>query len=76
METISIKYTLVWRFKDYQYLKITRCRKVFNTKTNKQLKQVLNGGSIGYWVSAEKFIPTSKVNANIELIPKEFIYPF
>lgn len=75
MNIISINYTLVWRFKDHNHIQITRCRKIFNVKTQKQLKCCLNGGVLGYWVASKKFIPLGKINENVELI-KETEMPF
>lgn len=75
MHTVSIKYTLKWRFKKYHNIQITNCKKIINTKTNKILKQCLNGGSIGYWIG-RKFIPKRKLNENIEIIPKKEYCPF
>jgi hypothetical protein len=69
METISVTYSLVWQFKEYPHLKITKCKKVFNCKTGKQLKQTINGGSIGFWIASKLFVPTSKINSKIEKIP-------
>lgn len=71
MQTISINYTLVWRFKNKPHIQVTRCKKVFNLKTGKMLKQTINGGSIGYWLDAKTFIPTSKINQQLELIKKQ-----
>lgn len=70
MSTISIKYSLVWRFVKYPYIQISSCRKIFNVKNNKQLKCCLNGGSLGYWIAKDKFVPLSKINKEVEKIPK------
>lgn len=61
---------MVWRFVKHHHIQVTRCRKVFNVKNNKQLKCCLNGGSLGYWVAKDKFIPLSKINKELERIPK------
>lgn len=76
MNSISVNYTLVWQFKNYPHIKITRCRKVFNTKTGKNLKITTNGGSIGVWLSKNIFIVKTKINTQIELIPKKDYLPF
>jgi hypothetical protein len=70
MQTISISYTLKWRFKNYPYIQITECKKVINTLNGRIKKQVFNGGSIGYWIG-KQFIVKKKLNSYIELIPKE-----
>ena len=74
MNTISISYSLIWQFKDMPNYKISKCKKIFNCKNGKQIKCVLNGGSIGYWIGGN-FIPKSKINDKIEVIPK-IICPF
>lgn len=74
METISIKYGLIWQFKGHENYKFTRCKKCFNTNRGKQVKMVLNGGSIGFWI-ASKFFPLSKINQYLEKITYE-TFPF
>ncbi len=69
MNSISINYPLIWQFKDAKNYQVTKCRKVFNIKTGKLIKQCLNGGSIGYWINS-KFIVKSKLIENIEVIEK------
>jgi hypothetical protein len=69
MPSISITYILIWQFKINTNYKMTRCRKVFNTQRGSLVKCTLNGGSVGWWIGSDKFIPKSKVNENIELIP-------
>ncbi len=67
---ISITYTLKWQFKAHPHIQITECKKVINTLTGRIKKQVLNGGSIGYWIG-KHFIVKKNLNSQIELIPKE-----
>jgi hypothetical protein len=76
MNTISVSYNLIWMLKDYPHLQITKCKKIFNTKTGRRIKITLNGGSIGLWVSPKKFIVKSELNKHIELIPKKQDCPF
>ena len=76
MNTISVSYTLVWQFKDYPHLQITRCRKVINTKTGRVLKQCINGGCVGYWVSSNKFFTKNNINAHIQKIKTDINCPF
>jgi hypothetical protein len=75
MPTISVKYALIWQFKTAPWVQITRCKKVFNIRTGRQHRQVMNGRSIGYWID-NKFIPLSKINENLEKIPKRQRLPF
>lgn len=70
MGTVSVKYDLLWQFKNNPKYKFTSCRKCFNTNTDRQIKMVLNGGSIGFWI-ASKFYPLSKINQHLEKIVYE-----
>jgi len=76
MNSILVSYNLIWRFKNYHYLQISKCRKVFNIKTGKQRRLTVNGGSIGLWVTPKKFIVKSELNTYIEQIPKKEYTPF
>ena len=49
--------------------------KCFNSKTNREIKQVMNGGSIGYCIRG-RFYSLSKLRNQIEKIPKETFCPF
>jgi hypothetical protein len=69
MNTISVTYRLKWRFKQHHNIQVSECGKIFNTKTNRELKIKVNGYSIGFWLG-KKFILKSKLNNYIELIPK------
>ena len=70
MHYISITYTLKWQFKNYRNYKVSKCKRIFNTKTNREVMFRINGGIVGVWIG-KKFIPKSKINSYIELIPKE-----
>ena len=48
MNTITITYTLYWQLKSYPEYQFTKCKKCFNIKTGKQIKQVSQNGCIGY----------------------------
>lgn len=76
MDTISINYSLVWRFKNYPHIQIATDRKIYNTKTGRKLKITRNGGSIGVWVGKNIFITKSKINDHIEVLPKKQYCPF
>ena len=47
---ISNSYVLNWELKDYPNYKFSECGKCFNTKTNREIKKILNGRSIGYCI--------------------------
>lgn len=42
MQSVSIKYSLKWRFKNQPQYAVTECKKVVNMRNNRLLKQVLN----------------------------------
>lgn len=48
MDTISITYTLIYELSFATEYKWSKCKKCFNTKRGKEIKQVMQGGSIGY----------------------------
>ena len=76
MNSISISYTLKWQFKELPHIKISTCKKVFNTKTGRQKKMCVNGGSIGYWLTAKRFVVKKDLNLYIEKIPTYQKTPF
>lgn len=51
--TISNSYVLKWELKNYPKYKWSECGKCFNVKTGRQIKQVLNGRSIGYCINGK-----------------------
>jgi len=71
---IESKYNLKWQLKELPHYKISECKNIFNCKTNRKLKRVVNGYTIGYWIN-KKFIPLNKLNNYCELIKLESI-PF
>lgn len=75
MNTISISYALKWRFKNNYNYQITPCKKIINIKRGNIIKCVINGGSVGWWIAGD-FIPKSKINENVELIPIKEKLPF
>ena len=70
MHTISVTYDLKWQLKTNPTYKWTTCKKLFNTKTGRQIKKTLNCRSVGYWIQG-KFITLNNLRANLELIPKQ-----
>lgn len=70
MKTISLAntYDLKWRFKNHAHIVISTTKEIINTKTNRIIKETVNGGySKGFWID-RKFIPTPKINQYVELI--------
>jgi len=68
MQTISIKYSLIWQIKFAPHYKWSACKKLFNVRTGRQVKKVLNGGSVGYWI-AGKFYSLKKLK-ELKLVEK------
>lgn len=75
MHTISINYTLVWQVKFATHYKFTKCKKMVNCKTCKEMKKVMNGGCIGYCLNG-KFYSLAFLRNHIEKIPKREVLPF
>lgn len=73
-----MKYKLVnnlnlkWQIKKLPYYKWSECKKLINTRTGKEIKKTINGGSIGYWIG-KAFIPITSMSNMVELIPKQKI---
>lgn len=76
MNSISISYDLKWRFKDYPHIQLSDKRTIFNTKTGRIKRITTNGGSIGLWITSNRFIVKTELNKYIEKIPKKEHYPF
>ena len=72
---VNVFYTVKWQFINAPFLKVTPCKKVINCKTSKILKSTQCGGSIGYKI-AGVFIPKSKLNNFLQVIPAIEILPF
>ena len=69
-QSFSKRYTLVWQLKDANKYKFTRCKKCFNSKTGKQLKMVMVGGSIGFCIKG-KFRTLQALRNKLEKIEKQ-----
>lgn len=75
MNTISITYTLVWQIKFAEYYKFTSCKKLVNCQTSKEIKKVMNGGSIGYCIKG-KFYSLTYLRKHLEKMPNKEYCPF
>lgn len=67
MNSITVTYALIYQFKDANEYKVSKCGKIFNTKTNKQIKRVVNSRCVGYWIKGS-FIPLSSKKQHLEKI--------
>jgi len=70
MNTISIKYTLVYQLNFANNYQWSKCGKCFNIKTGRQIKQTLNSGCIGYNIKG-RFYSATFLRNKLELIPKQ-----
>jgi len=75
MRLISVSYTLEWYHKIYPQYQFTRSKKCFNVKTNRKIKMVLCGGSLGFCIKG-KFQSLTKIHDNLTKIPIKRICPF
>ena len=74
MNTISVNYTLIYEIDFAQNYRWTKCKKCFNIKTGRQIKQVYNNGCIGYNING-KFYSLYKLKKHIQKI-KNIDCPF
>lgn len=56
---------------DYKW---TKCGKCINTKTDRMIRKVINGGSIGYWIKGD-FYSVNTLRKSLEKI-KTINLPF
>lgn len=72
MNRISVSYPLIYQFKQSPNYKVTKCLKVFNCKTGRQLKKCYKDGSLGYWLFTNKGKVFAKIGDKklLELIPR------
>ena len=79
MHSISITYTLIYHISFAQEYKFSKCKKLFNCKSNKQIRQIINGGSIGYCIRGrfyslkylKQYLAKIPEEENLRLKPKE-----
>ncbi len=71
---ITVKYLCKYRLK-FAPNYVFSGDKCFNAKTNREIKQVYNGGSIGYNI-AGKFYSLKKLKTQLEKIPTQEKLPF
>lgn len=70
MNTITITYDLIYRLDFANNYQFTKCKKCFNIKRGKQIKQVIQGGSIGYNIKG-KFYSLTRLKNHLEPIQDE-----
>lgn len=66
-ETISYTVEFRWQLKEKYWYKWSTCKRLYNTRTGREIKKTINGGSVGYWIS-RKFISLNKLKDHLEVI--------
>lgn len=70
MNTFSKTYTLKYQLDFAPNYKWTECKKCFNQKTGRQIKQTYVSGSIGYCING-KFYSLKKLRTHLVKIKEE-----
>lgn len=73
MITISVNYTCKYRLNFAKHYVFTKCKKCYNLKSERLIKQVYKGGSIGYIING-KFHTLTRLKNHLEKIPSNFKY--
>ncbi len=68
---VNLRFKAIWQFKEHPHYKVTRCKKVINTKTSKLLSYT----SRGYFIGGE-YVKKNRINNIIEKIPVKENLPF
>lgn len=58
--SIEISISVKWMVNGYPDYGFGEDKNLYNLKTNRRLKQSINGGSIGYWIG-KQFITLHKI---------------
>lgn len=62
-KTVTLTFKTYWRFKDYPYIQVTKCKKLINTKKG----CFINYGLRGFYIDG-KYYKRSEINKMIEPI--------
>jgi len=65
-QDVNLTFRTYWQFKEFPYLKVTRCKKVINCKTSKLLKYHTRG----YFIN-DRYFKKSELNNYLEKIKSE-----
>jgi hypothetical protein len=68
---LNVTLTARWQIKNNTDYKVTDCKRVVNSKTNK----ILNYNQRGYYISG-RYYKKSQIRNMVELIPKNDYCPF
>lgn len=75
MIDIYLKFSCKYRIKFAPNYVFTICKKCVNLKTNRDIKQIIKGGSIGYVINS-KFYTLTYLHNQLEKIPTKEKMPF
>ena len=68
---VNVLFKVVWQFKENPEYKVTKCKKIINTKTNKML--IYN--KRGFFING-RYLKRNEINSYLETIPKKEYSPF
>ena len=68
---VNVRFKVVWQFKEFPHYKVTRCKKIINSKTQTLLKYNKRGYFIG-----NKYIKKKDVNNYVVKIPEKDMLTF
>jgi len=74
MNYVTVTYGYIYQLDFATQYKFTKCKKCINAKTNKEIKQVRVGGSIGYNIRG-KFYSLTRLKQHLIKEP-DFKTPF
>lgn len=64
-ETVILTFKTYWQFKKYPYIKVTKCKKIIDTKKGK----LVNYGLRGFYING-KYYKRKDLNSMLETIPR------
>ena len=68
---VNIKFHVIWQFKEFNEYKVTKCKKVVNSKN----ETLLTYNQRGYFIKG-KYYKKKELNKFLEKIPKTEYCPF
>lgn len=68
---VNIRFKVIWQFKGFNEYKVTKCKRVINSKT----QTLLTYNQRGYFIKG-KYYKKKKLNKYLEKIPKKEWMPF
>lgn len=71
MEDVNLTFKVFWRFKDFNHLKITKCKKIIDCKNGR----LINYTTRGFFING-KYLKRNQLKNHIEIIPKKEYCPF